>query len=346
MFGSIEVKESLWRNPSASYIRLLPSAIGVSSRSCSVPLQRAVCDFGMEASFEQAGKRVKEHYGFTLPVSAVASVTREHARAIAAKQEAREGAHILPGKGAATVVAEADGSFLRIVSTDDTKTDRRKTREVQYREARLCAACAKGSQSIYYDATFSDVRNIAGLWSFTAKDAGMAMHSKVHIVADGADWIHAEGSSAFGHRGSFLIDLYHVLEYLHEAAPACSRNPQRWLNTQKKRLKNGHSKKVIAELKKHIEPDASPDTESPVRCAWRYLNNRRDCLAYDEAITQDLPLGSGLIESGNKHVLQARLKIPGASWNLETAENFAKTRAVRANGQWNSYWDSIRKQAA
>jgi hypothetical protein len=217
---------------------------------------------------------------------------------------------------------------------------------VRYREVRLCAACSKGSHSIYYDATFGDVRNIAGLWSFTAKDAGMAMHSKVHIVADGADWIHAEGSSAFGHRGSFLIDLYHVLEYLNEAAPACSRNPQRWLDTQKKRLKSGHSKKVMAGLKKHIEPDASPDTESPVRRAWRYLYNRRDCLAYDQAMAQGLPLGSGLIESGNKHVLQARLKIPGASWKLETAENFAKTRAVRANGQWNSYWDSITKVAA
>ena len=300
----------------------------------------------MEASFEQAGKRVKEHYGFTLPVSAVASVTRKHARAIAAKQEAREGAHILPGKGAPTVVAEADGSFLRIVSTDDTKTDRRKTREVQYREARLCAACAKGSQSIYYDATFSDVRNIAGLWSFTAKDAGMAMHSKVHIVADGADWIHAEGRSAFGHRGSFLIDLYHVLEYLHEAAPGCSLNPQRWFNTQKKRLKSGHAKKVIAELKKHIEPDASPDTESPVRRAWRYLNNRRDCLAYDLAQNMELPLGSGLIESGNKHILQARMKIPGAAWSIQTAENFARTRALRANGGWDIYWTEASKAAA
>jgi len=217
---------------------------------------------------------------------------------------------------------------------------------VQYREVRLCAASAKGSRSIHYDATFSDVRAIAGLWSHTAKDAGMAMNSKVHIVADGADWIHTEGGTAFGRQGSFLIDLYHVLEYLHAAAPGCAAVPQRWLTTQKKRLKNGHSKKVIAELKKHIEPDASPESESPVRRAWRYLDNRRDCLAYDLAKKQELPLGSGLIESGNKHVLQARMKIPGAAWNIQTGENFARARALRANGGWDAYWTEAAKAAA
>ena len=61
---------------------------------------------------------------------------------------------------------------------------------------------------------------------------------------------------------------------------------------------------------------------SPVRRVWRYLDNRRDYLAYEKAIENGLPLGSGMIESGNKHVLQAWMKIPGASWNIETAENF------------------------
>jgi hypothetical protein len=300
----------------------------------------------MESSFEQAGKRVKEHYGFSLPVSAVANVTRKHAQAIAAKQETRTGAHRLPGKGAETLVAEADGSFLRIVSTNPAEADMRKSRQVQYREARLCASSQQGSERIYYDATFNDVDTLAGLWSFTAKDAGMSTHSQVHLVSDGAPWIHTQGDIAFGRQGRHLIDLYHVLQYLHEAAPACSKTPKRWVRTQKKRLKNGHSKKVIAELKKHSEPDTLPDAESPVRCAWRYLNNRSDCLAYDQAIAQDLPLGSGLIESGNKHVLQARMKIPGASWNLHTAENFARTRALRANGGWHNYWEDLTNQAA
>jgi hypothetical protein len=44
----------------------------------------------------------------------------------------------------------------------------------------------------------------------------------------------------------------------------------------------------------------------------RYLENRLDQLDYPSALAVGLPVGSGLIESGNRHLLQARLKLAGA----------------------------------
>lgn len=338
--------ETLWRSRESSYLRVLPKALGVRSRRCSLPLQRAVSDFGLEDSFERASKRIAEHYGFELPLSAVAGVTRKHAEKIARRQcAASTKASALPALGAEELIAEADGSFVRIVSTTATGRDARKTRTVDYREARLCASAAKGSGSVYYDATFGSVDTVATLWAQTAKMAGMSMQSRIHVLADGALWIDSQRSIAFGDQSNLLIDLYHVLEYLGEAAAACSGKPKRWLNTQKKRLKAGRSSKVIAELKKYCEPQTQLDELSPVRRAWRYLDNRRDYLTYDKAIEKELPLGSGMIESGNKHVLQARMKIPGASWSIQTAENFARTRAMRANNQWDAYWEE-QKDAA
>jgi len=329
-----------------TYIRVLPDAIKVRSRRCSLPLQRGVCAFGLEESFEKASVSVIEHYGFELPLSAVAGVTRKNAGRIARSQ--RQSAHncsALPSLGAEELVAEADGSFIRIVSTDDSKGDARKTRKVDYREARLCASAAKGANRTYYDATFESVDSVATLWAQTAKLAGMSMQSHIHVLADGAVWIDSQRRVAFGDQGELLIDLYHVLEYLGQAAASCSSKTTRWLKTQKKRLKAGRSDKVITELKKHLEPATEPDELCPVRRAWRYLDNRRDYLAYDQAIKKELPLGSGLIESGNKHVLQARMKIPGASWNIETAEDFAKARALRANKLWNQYWEDLKEVA-
>jgi DNA-binding transcriptional MocR family regulator len=64
-----------------------------------------------------------------------------------------------------------------------------------------------------------------------------------------------------------------------------------------------------------------------------------------EVIAKDLPWGSGLIESGNKHVIQARMKIPGASWSEQTAENFVCVRAMRANLQWEPYWEELKNVA-
>ena len=321
----------------------MPKAIGVQSRRCSRPLQRAVSDFGFESSFEKATQRILEHYGFELPLSAVATVTREHAKRIALRQQASSAkASALPALGIEELVAQADGSFVRIVSTPEAKADARKTRAVDYREARLFASAAKGSDFICYDATFGSVDTVAALWAQTAKLIGMSIESRVHVLADGATWIDSQRLIAFGNQSDLLIDLYHVLEYIGGDSKACSDKPERWLKIQKKRLKAGRSGQVIAELKKHLEPEDQPDELSPVRRAWRYLENRRDYLADDKAIEKELPLGSGLIENGNKHVLQSRMKIPGASWNIETAENFARTRAMRANNQWNQYWEELK----
>jgi len=292
---------------------------------------------------------VLEHLGFEIPLSTVAAVTRQHAAQIAHRQQvACENANVLQAcAGTEQLIAEADGSFIRIVSTEQAEeVDARKTRTVDYKEARLVACAEQGTeQSAFYDATFGPVDSCGLLWAQAAKSAGMSLDSKVHVVADGAAWIDSQRSVAFAGQSDLLIDLYHVMEYLAEASETCSDKPKQWLKTQKRRLKAGHSKKVIAELNKHRESEDQADESAPVRRAWRYLSNRSEHLAYDEAIERDLPIGSGLIESANKHVIQARMKIPGASWNIHTAENFARARAMRANKQWRKYWEECKNAA-
>lgn len=293
----------------------------------------------MEHSFAQAAARLQEHYGFSVGSSVVARTTLRHAAGMAATKPA--GAHALPAQGADWIVAEADGSFVRIVRTDRRKgPDRRKSRRVDYREARLCAATAKDATDIFYAATFNPVETVATPWAHCAKQAGMGLNSRVHVLADGAPWIDLQARAAFGPQGHLLIDFYHVCEYLAEAAAACSEKPQRWLQTQKKRLLEGRLGPLFKDLRARLEPASVPDEQAPVRRAHRYLENRRHALAYDQAKAHELPIGSGLIESAHKHVLQARLKIPGAAWSIQSAEALAQARALRANGQWDHYWET------
>ncbi len=51
-----------------------------------------------------------------------------------------------------------------------------------------------------------------------------------------------------------------------------------------------------------------------------------------------LPIGSGLIEAGHKHVLEARLKISGAAWLTSNAETVAQLRVLRSNDRWSELW--------
>jgi len=61
-------------------------------------------------------------------------------------------------------------------------------------------------------------------------------------------------------------------------------------------------------------------------------------LDYPSAKAAKLPIGSGEVESGHRHILQQRLKIPGAWWKIETADEMAHLRVLRANDRWNELW--------
>jgi hypothetical protein len=97
--------------------------------------------------------------------------------------------------------------------------------------------------------------------------------------------------------------------------------------------------KVIDSLAEHREPADTPEEAAPVNNAHRYLTNRKDCLDYPRALRLGLPIGSGMIESGHRHVLQARLKKAGAAWLLPNADHIANLRVLRANGDWLTLWN-------
>ena len=61
---------------------------------------------------------------------------------------------------------------------------------------------------------------------------------------------------------------------------------------------------------------------------------------YKSAIDNDLPIGSGEIESAHIYVIQKRLKLAGAFWAEENAENMLALRVARANKEWELYWQN------
>jgi hypothetical protein len=166
------------------------------------------------------------------------------------------------------------------------------------------------------------------------------LNSQLHVVGDGAEWIQIQCREVFAEQATFLCDFFHVSEYLGNAAPSCRpAQPTQWRRTQQQRLRRGDVQKVIAALEEHLEPVGSLEEESPVRNAHRYMSNRKHCLDYPRALAQGLPIGSGMIESGHRHVLQARLKKAGTAWLHDNADQIAHLRVLRANRQWQSLWN-------
>jgi hypothetical protein len=306
-------------------------------------------DFGADLAFGQVPAKLQEHYGIEVPVSAVRSITEAQAYHIQAQAP---GPPPRPVAEVAWVIAETDGSMIPIVDTAAPETseaggDRRKTRQVRWQEARLSLAHAHGSVTPRFAATFGPPEEVGEQLRDCAARVGFGPTSRVHSVGDGAPWIAEQVQRVFGAQGQYLVDFYHVSEYLAAAAPHCApKTPAQWLVQQQDRLKQSDVAGVQAALAPYLEAPEVPDTAAPVRCCARYLTNRPGQLDYHQALAADLPIGSGEIESAHRYVVQQRLKLAGAWWKEETAAAMLALRTLRANGEWSQYWTTREQLAA
>jgi len=320
----------------ASPTRPFLESSGIKTRGTSKLLQRLLADFGIEESFEKAAQRLREHHGVEMPDG---RVRRETLR-VAAKlpQESPEPVRTLASRGAGVIVVQADGTMIPVLHMpEQAQGDRRKHRRCQWKEMRLEASQAQGSTRAHYAAGFDSPEQAGARWTHTARAAGWSAQSYIHGVGDGAGWIHAQFEQHFGAHGKYLLDMYHVSEYLAGCAPP-GQDTKTWLENTKELLRQNRSGQIIAELEVRQEDKSLAEEDAPVRRAYRYLDNRREQLDYQSALRHKLPIGSGLIESGHKHVLQERLKIPGAWWKENNAHAMAQLRICRANQLWEQLW--------
>ncbi len=315
-----------------------------------MPLQRVITDFGADVPFGQIPKKLLEHHGVSVPISSAQSITQTHAQSVL------EGQHLeteLPiGPAVDSLIVQMDGSMIPIVETADSEedtapVDRRTTRRVGWREARFGLSHSPEQTLPIFGATLGSTDEVGAQLFHSAIRTGLGVSTYVHGVGDGAPWIATQVDTHFGSPGRYLLDFYHLCDYLAEASQVCAPNaPEAWMEVQKRRLKRNHFGAVLKTLKPAREPDAVPDNQAPVRVAYRYILNRPNHLDYKGAIASELPIGSGEIESAHRYIIQVRLKRAGSWWTVEKAEAMLALRIVRANQDWDDYWLNLPSQIA
>lgn len=321
----------------------------VSPLGCSRPLQRAIVDFAADQPFARARGKLIEHYGVDIGESTIQRITFGHAGAMF--EAAEKGLDFPQEPGSSKlVIVETDGGMVPIVEPGPDAKDKRKGKTLSWREAKLSLAHEKGSRTPVYAGSIGGGVEAAGRQLLNcAIRAGFGSNSQVHAVGDGAPWIVGQVEEQFGDQGSYLIDFFHVCEYLSAAAVAAASNgeaKQAWIEAQKEALKAGHLDAALQALAGHCEAPEADDTKAPVRCCHRYLSERRTQLDYRGALANGLPIGSGEIESAHRYVAQQRLKRPGAWWRVEHAEHMLALRILRINGDWDAYWDKLKQKPA
>jgi hypothetical protein len=176
----------------------------------------------------------------------------------------------------------------------------------------------------------------------------------VVAVADGAVWCqkfydyHLPGAVR-------ILDFPHAVEHLHQAAQACfgpgSVQTRRWLATQAQTLRHGNPHTVIAAVAAlPVAQSTDPADARAVRQQVRaYLQTRLSHLAYADFAAQGFPIGSGIVESANKLVVESRLKGPGMHWKEENVNPMLALRGAYCGQTWDQRWPELcrhQRQAA
>jgi len=265
-FGKIEALEQTYYQKCGSLLRPFLLFAGVCCRGYSLPLQRKITDFGAEVAFGQVNERLREHYGIEVSVNSIREITLGHADKI--KRKLNEDLGKVTNQGKLVVISETDGSMLPVVqpkATGEVK-DRRKEKTLVYREARLTLAHAKGSVSPLFSATMGSVQEAGRHIKHCVQLVGMDEKTAVHSVGDGAFWISEQMEEQFGNQAKYLIDFYHLCEYLAEASVCCAPGDEKsWMERQKTLLKENQAQEVLLTLWPFVESKSVVDSDGPVR---------------------------------------------------------------------------------
>lgn len=310
-----------------------------------MPLPRVIVDFGADHAFGRVSNKLHEHYGITIATSTIRYLTQHHGQQIF-KQEKRS--DTIPDRaGCAIQIAQIDGSMIPTVRIDENAKDRRKNKTLLWKEARLSLAHEQGSATPKFGAVFAGHVDEAGQCLLnSAIWAGFGKQTYLHVVGDGAPWIAEQVEDQFGSQGHYLLDFYHVCNYLAAASQASVKegDAQNPLESWKHALKNHEYETVIDHLKPDLEANEVDDNHAPIRVCHRYLSNHSHQLDYKTAINQGLPIGSGEIESAHRYVIQERLKLSGAWWKANHVDSMLALRVLSANNEWNRYWEQLAQE--
>ena len=101
-----------------------------------------------------------------------------------------------------------------------------------------------------------DVDRAGNLLYRAALRVGFGPKTKVHGLGDGAKWIEDQMKRVFGNQVKYLVDFYHVSEYLAKAAEhSWTSQKNEWRREQQELLKESKHKEVLKTLRKRLPAD-------------------------------------------------------------------------------------------
>lgn len=176
------------------------------------------------------------------------------------------------------------------------------------------------------------------LW-LEAVRQGMLSAPQVVWLSDGAKGLWRLFDERFSAHATGILDFYHAAQNLWKAAAAWldgrTSRARRWFGWARHRLRHGHPDGVLADLAEALAVESLPDTaRETLMTVYAYLDRHRDHIDYEVYKDWGWPLGSGMVESACKWLIQQRFKGVGLRWSEAGFNHLLHLRLAWVNGSF------------
>lgn len=156
-------------------------------------------------------------------------------------------------------------------------------------------------------------------------------------------------------RAPRCLDFMHACEHLKDAAKAIFKGDKigkdKWFERYRRILKRDRrgTDKAIRSMRYHLSkiPKRQKKRRHEITKVIRYFTKNLDKMKYRSLRDRGLPIGSGIVESACKTVVQARLKQSGMRWSFQGGQAIMNLRTgVLSDDRWDIAWAiHLRKNA-
>jgi hypothetical protein len=320
----------------------LDNTLGLLPSQFSPAVVQAIVRLGAIMPFEQAPELLACLIGVHVCSDTVRRLTeRAGAAQVAVEERAlHQLEQTLPPVpvGAAMQQLSADGAMVPLVHGDWAEV---RTLAIGTLEPATDEVPAHATDITYFS-RLASAHDFIRETALPCYERGVARAETVIAVTDGAEWLQ-ELIDAHCPDAVRILDFPHAAGYLCQAAHAAfgpgTKETTAWISTWLRELKEGEPRVVIAAIRALPMPD---EAACEVRdTAVQYLTKRVEAIAYDRFQQVGYPIGSGMVESANKLVVQARLKGSGMHWSRTNVSPMLALRGSTCSGTWDTVWPAI-----
>jgi hypothetical protein len=190
-------------------------------------------------------------------------------------------------------------------------------------------------------AVLGDIDALASRLWLEALRQGILSAKQVAWLSDGARGFWRLFAERLAGQAIGILDFYHVAQNLWQGAAAWldgrTKQARQWFVLARHRLRHGQTDQVLADIAQALELDGLPDSaRTSLTRLYTYLDKHRDHIDYQKFKELGLPIGSGMVESACKWLIQQRFKGVGMRWSEDGFNHLLHLRLFWVNGRFES----------